>query len=389
MRRNLIVAFAVLLSLAGFAQKPPKINQANTSREKGDLATAKDIIDQAIVHEKTKDNGKTWYYRGLIYATLDTTSNPQYAGMKAGALQEAMAAFKKADEIDPEGKNYYTTGEMGLPILKEQQVGGYYGYYYNIAVEAFQTEKYPEAVAAFESSYTIMPSDTNSYINAAYAAHSGELYEQAVKNYKLSIENGAESKDLYNNYVSILAYSLDKKEEALNVVNEALKKFPNDGVLQKTRINLFIQLDRIKDAKEDLLAAIAAEPGNATLYFTLGVLNEEIKDLPAAVDAYKKAIEIDPNQYESNFNYGVLLINEANDVIKESNSLGLSKADMKKAEQLEPVIKDKLRAAMPQWERVYEIKPTDKTAIETLAYIYTQLRINDKAKKMNDILDKM
>lgn len=389
MRRNLILALAVMLSLAGYAQKPPKINQANTSREKGDLATAKDIIDQAIVHEKTKDNGKTWYYRGLIYASIDTTTNSQYAAMKAGALQEAVAAFKKADEIDPEGKNYYTTGEMGLPVMIEQQIGGYYGYYYNKAVEAFQSKNFPVAVDAFEASYTIMPSDTNSYINAAYAAHSGDLFEKAVKNYKLAITNGAVSKDLYTNYANILAFSMDKKEDALGVINEALIKFPNDGALQKQRINLFIQLDRIAEAKGDLLAAIEAEPTNASLYFTLGVLNEEVKDLSGALSAYKKAIEIDPNQYEANFNYGVMLINEANDVIKESNSLGMSKADLKKAEQLEPVIKDKLRAAMPQWEKVYEIKPTDKTAIETLAYIYTQLRINDKAKKMNDILDKM
>ncbi|WP_421895100.1 tetratricopeptide repeat protein [Marinoscillum sp.] len=389
MKRTYIIMMALVLSLAGYAQKKPKITKANQARENGDLAEAKAIIDAAIEYEKVKDDGKTWYYRGLIYATIDTTSNEQYANLSDNALEEAVAAFNKADEIDPEGKNYYITGMMGIPELKNQQISNYYSYYYNMAVMAFQDSEYEKAVDAFEKSYYIVPDDTNAYINAAYAAHNGQLYDAATKNYRLAIDNGATSKDLYYNYVSILTTALDDKEGALAVVDEALEKYPSDGTLQKNRINLLINMGKIDEARSNLEEAIESEPDNANLYFTLAVINDEMKDQERAIKAYLKAIEIDPNHFEANFNYGVILINQANETIKESNSLGMSKADQKKARELEPVISQKLKDALPQWEKVHEINPSDRTAMETLAYIYTQLKMKEKANAMNKKLDSM
>ncbi len=389
MKRTYIIMMALVVSLAGYAQKKPKITKANQARENGDLAEAKAIIDAAIEYEKVKDDGKTWYYRGLIYATIDTTSNEQYASLSDNALEEAVAAFNKADEIDPEGKGYYVTGMMGIPVLKEQQISNYYSYYYNKAVMAFQDSEYQTAVDAFEKSYYIVPDDTNAYINAAYAAHNGQLYDAATKNYRLAIDNGATSKDLYYNYVSILTSALDDKEAALAVVDEALGKYPSDGTLQKNRINLLINMGKIDEARSNLEEAIESEPDNANLYFTLAVINDELKEQERAIKAYLKAIEIDPNHFEANFNYGVILINQANETIKESNSLGMSKADQKKARELEPVINQKLKDALPQWEKVHEINSSDRTAMETLAYIYTQLKMKEKANAMNKKLDSL
>ncbi|MBE61532.1 MAG: hypothetical protein CMB89_04175 [Flammeovirgaceae bacterium] len=120
---------AMIIAFAGYAQKKPKINQANSAREKGELAEAKSIIDEAIVHEKTKDDAKTWYYRGLIYATIDTTSNAEMAALSDKAMEEAVAAFAKAKELDPDEKGLYITGDMGIPVLMSQQIGEYYNYY--------------------------------------------------------------------------------------------------------------------------------------------------------------------------------------------------------------------------------------------------------------------
>jgi len=389
MKRNFLILLAMIVGLAAYGQKKPKINQANSLRESGDLAEAKSIIDDATTYEKTKDNGKTWYFRGLIYATIDTTSNEQYSDLKSNALQTAVESFDKAKEIDPVGNKYYITNSMGLPELMEQQISGYYNYYYNMAVTDFQDGNYADAVKEFEASYLIFPEDTNAYVNAAFAAHNGQLWEDAVRNYKRAIENGAQSTDLYYNYINILSTGINDKERALEAVNEALEKFPTDANLQKNRINLYIELDKVDEAMAELKEAIKNEPDNVSLLFTLAVMNEEAGNKDEARSAYQNAIKVNPDHYESNFNYGVMLINDANEVIKQSNALGLSKADQKKARELEPVIDEKLTIAMPQWEKILEIKPGDRQAMETLAYIYTQLNMKDKAKKMNDELDKL
>ncbi len=387
MRKSYLFVLAALIVVSAYSQKKPKINAANSAREKGELAEAKAIIDEAIVHEKTKDDAKTWYYRGLIYATIDTTSNAEIAALSDNAMEEAVKAFAKASEIDPDEKGLYLTGDMGIPVLMDQQIGEYYSFYYNKGVDAFQNNEFQTAVDNFVFASKVMPEDTSAIVNAAYAAHNGELFEQAVESYSAAIERGASSPDLYYNQINILISGLKDNEGALALIDKALIAMPNDPNLTKQRISLLIQLEKVDEAKADLNKAIDNEPDNADLYFTLGILLGETKDYAGAKEAYQKAIAIDPDHYGANFNLGVELINEAQDVIKEVNNLGMSKADQKKARDMQPVIKDKLKAALPQWERIYELKPEDTTTIETLAYIYNNLdmkeKFNEMSKKLN------
>lgn len=388
MRQLYVFLLACFVGFAGYSQKEkkPKINKANLLRERGELAEAKQIIDAAAEYEKIKDDGKTWYYRGLIYATIDTTSNPEVAALSDNALEIAMASFNKAKELD-DPTSYYVNNAIGLPVLLSQQIDAYYSYYYNIGVTAFTEGEYETAVAGFENSYVVLPSDTNAYINAAYASHNGEMYDVAKKNYQAALDKGATAKDLFYNYVNIVS-SIDKdNEKALEIVTRGREIYPTDGTLAKNQINMMIQLGKIDEAKDNLEKAIEAEPDNPNLYFTLAAMYEQLEKEEEAVNAYKKAIAVDPSHFESNFNMGVIMIDRANTVIKQRNDLGVSKADLKKAASLEPIIDEKLRDALPQWEKVYEVRPTEKSAIETLRYIYNQLKMYDKSEEMQKVLD--
>jgi tetratricopeptide (TPR) repeat protein len=388
MRQLYVFLLACFIGFAGYSQKEkkPKINKANSFREQGKLAEAKEIIDAATVYEKVKDDGKTWYYRGLIYATIDTTSNAEHAALSDDALNIAMESFNKAKEID-DPTSYYINNDFGLPILLSQQIDTYYSYYYNIGVTSFTEGEYETAVAGFENAYIIVPSDTNAYINAAYAAHNGELYDAAVANYQSSLDNGGRSKDLFYNYVNILTTIYKDNEAALKVISKGREMYPTDATLAKNQINMMIQMGKIDEAKSNLEEAIVAEPDNPNLYFTLASMHEQLENEDSAISAYKSALEIDPNHFESNFNMGVIMIDRANKIIKQRNNLGVSRADLKKAAEMEPIIDEKLRDALPQWEKIYEVRPTEKSAIETLRYIYNQLKLYDKSEAMQDVLD--
>ncbi|WP_258104944.1 tetratricopeptide repeat protein [Marinoscillum sp. MHG1-6] len=391
MRRAFLTITLAALVVVAYSQKQPKpkINKANAARERGELAEAKEIIDLAIDYEKTKDDGKTWYYRGLIYATIDTTSNPQYNSLKANALETAMAAFDKADELGDKDKEYFIISASGFPQTKSQQIDGYYSYYFNDAVVAFQDEDYETAVEKFQKSAMVLKADTNSLKNAAYAAHSGELYDDAINNYKAAIEAGATSQDMHSNLIYLLSVEKKDNEAALVAVNNALEAFPGDPTFTKNKINLLIQMDKVEEAIEDLKKAIEAEPENTNLLFNLAAMYEETGDLEAAAATYDRAIAVDPDMFEANFNKGVLLLNAANEVYKEYSDLGISAADKKKARALEPKIKEKYQAALPQWERIYEIAPDDRQVVETLGYIYGRLKMWDKADDMEKVLDGM
>ena len=349
--------------------------------DKGELAEAKQIFDEATTHEKTKDDGKMWYYRGLLYIKIDTSSNDAHKMLANNPMDVAMKSFEKADELGDEGKEYfYTTSASPFPVTKSEQINNYYSYYYNLGVNEYQESNFEDAVNYFDKAAFIQPADTNSVINAAFAAHSGEMYDEAKTLYKKAIERGAVNKDYFYNYIAIVGME-DDLEKSLAAVNDALEYFPSDVDLTRNRIDILIKLDRIDEARTELEKAVADEPGNPDLQFALGVIHDQLGNRDQALAAYDKAIEANGTHYNSHFNKGVLLLDAANEVIKQQNNLGMTKADKKKYTELEPVIQQKLKDAMPQWERIVEISPEgDKVQnMEYLVYIYTNLGMRDKA----------
>jgi len=389
MMKKVILLFAICaMAGAGYGQKKPKINQAEKARSEGNLAEAKEIIDAAIEHEKTKDDGKTWYYRGLIYSSLDTTSNPEYQNLADHPLKTAMEAFAKADEIDPDGNKYYISDANGLPMLKEQQLNTLWGYYLNKGVEAYQSENTDDAIKYFTKTQVIQPKDTTGYIYAGLAAQSGKQYDIAAKNYYVLIDDLDYAKeDIYNALIYIEGTVNKDDDKALALIRKAKEKFPNNLDFAKSEINALIRMKKVDEAKAELENAIAKEPDNPTLYFTLGVMYEELENMEKAQEAYQKAVDVDPTFYNAVFNLAVLNYNLAVELIKEKNNLGISSAEQKKAQAMSKQIEEKLRNALPYWKKANELQPNDRTTLETLQYIYSQLKMNEEVMKISEQLD--
>ena len=90
------------------------IEIANAILEEGKLDEAKANIDLAATNEKMMTDAKTWYYRGLIYASIDTTSNEAHKALATDAYKTAIESFKKADELNGKDKELFITDANGL-----------------------------------------------------------------------------------------------------------------------------------------------------------------------------------------------------------------------------------------------------------------------------------
>ncbi|MEO9873171.1 tetratricopeptide repeat protein [Ekhidna sp.] len=377
--RTFLTLMLAAICVTGYSQKKPKINQALSALEEGNLTEAKSIVDAAIVHEKTKDDPKTWYYRGQVYASLDT------ANSEPGAKEEALKSFDKVLELDPEQKAVnsidYATGQVVNVDSKKQ---GWYAYYYNKAIAAYNEENFSVAADNFETSFFINPTDTNAILNAAYAALADGDDERAKEGFTKSYDAGVRDKTIF---LQLYNYAIKEEnfEEGLEVIRKGKEAHPNDVDLAKYEINLLIQLKQTEEAKAGLEKAIEDDPQNPDLHFSLGVLREELGEKELALESYRRATEIDPNHYNSNFNLGVSTFNDANELIKERNAL--SYKETTKNKELTKKINVQLEEALPIWEKLYSLNSTDQTVLETLSYIYTSLKMNDKAEKMQDELD--
>lgn len=376
-----IAVLTVFVCSLAFAQKAPKpnINKAKAAFDKGELAEAKSMIDLAAESEKFKGNAKTWYYRGMIYATLDTANN------EPNAMQTALESFAKALELDPEQKAVSEVNTTTFSVINiDSRLQGYYAHYYNKAIENYQGEKFEMAATNFEKAFMIQPSDTNAIINAAYAATSSEQDDRAKENFSKALDAGSKDKSIY---LRLYNYALkgENLDEALTYIQKGKEAYPDDVDFQKYEINILIQQDKIDEAKAGIEEAIAKEPNNPDLHFSLGVIKEESGDIEGARASYNKAIEVNPNHFNANFNVGVMVFNECNELIKQRNEL--SYKETKKYDELTVKINDQLNAALPYWEKLYSLNSTDQTVLETLSYIYTSLKMNDKAEKIGNELD--
>src|SRR6187549_837371 len=122
--KRITLVLLMLATVCTYAQKTakPNLNKALTSWKEGKLDEAKTNIDLATTYEKTMSDPKTWYYRGLIYASIDTTSNAAHKALAPDAYKTALESFAKADELNKGDKELFITDANGLPILKSQQV---------------------------------------------------------------------------------------------------------------------------------------------------------------------------------------------------------------------------------------------------------------------------
>ncbi|MCP4459877.1 MAG: hypothetical protein GY816_17920 [Cytophagales bacterium] len=387
MKNVLTFLMSVLIvgSLSAQKVKKPNVNKAKTLWSQGKLDEAKAMIDNATEFEKTMNDGKTWYYRGLIYATIDTISNPEYNMLSDNAREVAIASFDKANELAEQDKGYYILVPSGLPVTMDQQIEGYYAHYFTKALDTYEKKDWATTSENFEMAWSIKKSDTVAITNAGYTAQAAGNNERAYSLLEKSVESGARSLNIYYNMIIILNEKKDF-EGTLEVISNAKEIYPSDNSLNRYEVDALIKLDKVDEAIEQLKLAIEQEPNDPILYFSIAMLYEDT-DVDLAIEYYEGALKADPNHYESNYNLAVARFNQANVSYKEWTQLTTSAADKKKDKELKPIIEKGFAEALPYWEKVYELKAADQATLQTLMFLYSYLDNNDKADKMEEELN--
>ena len=378
----LLLMFA---AVSVYAQKPvkPNLNKALNSWKEGKLDEAKANIDAATTSEKTMNDAKTWYYRGLIYAAIDTTSNEAHKALATDAYKTAVESFKKADELNTGKAELFIQDAAGLPMLKSQQMSNWAGGYLNKGASQYQEEDLEGALKNFEKVQEILPKDTTAYFYAGFVANGLENYDKAIENFKKYNEFGGKSSDGYSIMSNIYSGPKENKEEALKVIREAKTKFPANQDFPKVEIGLLIDLKRIDEAKSGLESAVAKEPGNKILHFYLGYANASLNKMDEAKKNYEDALKIDPQYFEAQLYLAKLMYSEAAAIKKEMSNLGISAADKKKKFDLDKVLVEKLKIALPFWEKAEKVKPDDQEVLDTLYAMYTDLDMQDQMKRID------
>ncbi|TCV09924.1 tetratricopeptide repeat protein [Sphingobacterium alimentarium] len=335
------------------------------------LNTAKEAIDAAVVHDKTKDNAEAWTYYSLIYGNLGVDNS------NAEAITKAQEAITKAKELDTDKKQEENIKNSEYNL---------YAFNFNQGVAAWEKQDFPGAYNAFNSALTYMPGDTTLTYYAGIAAIQNNDLKNGLEKY-LSL---AERKD-YSEHKKIikdipnLYLTLADTANALKYAEMASKMYPEDSEIVNQHINYNIALGNTSGIMNDLKAQIAKEPTNKTLYFYLGIAESSLGNNDNAYEAYKKALEIDPNYLDANINAGVSLINGIKDelqVINNDKTLSNTQYNAKVE-----ALKEKVKPAEQYFSKVVEAEPNNESGLRGLKSVYDFLQNEAKSKEIQAKID--
>ena len=393
--RSILFLMLMFMAVAVSAQRKqkPNINKALKSLQEGKLAEAKEMIDAATTYEKTMDDGKTWYYRGLIYAAIDTTSNQAFKSLAEDPFKIAMESFEKADQLGKAGTEYFTPGPDGvIPVTKTQQMAQLANHYLNRGAALYQNDSLADALKLFEKTQVVLPTpdDTIAYFYAGIVANSMEEHEKAIENLEKYIEAGGTSPDAHSVIINTYSVAKEDKEKALEAARRAKENFPENTEFPKVEIGLLIELERIEEAKKGLEEAVVREPDNKTYHFYLGYVNSKLENYEEAKKNFEQALRIDPSYFDAQYYLAQVYLIDAAKIMDQVKNLGISAADRKKQAELDKLLVAKYKEALPHWEKAEKLKPNDMDVLDRLRTIYYYLgddanekRVSAKLKTLN------
>lgn len=418
MKTKIFILAAMSFSMVGIAQKT-EVKAAEKALKGGDAMAAKTSLEAAagtIEAADAKLQAQYHFLRGKAYAELAKAGD-------ATAYNEAVKSFKSVVAVEEKsGKSKYSAEtNQKLGMLTSELV--------NSAVEDNTNKKFKEASEKLYMSYQISPKDTTYLYYAASSAVNGAHYEEALTYYNELQEigyDGSESvfkatnnatgevevmdkvqRDLmvksgtYKDPIdektpsktaeivkntALIYTQLGQDEKALEAYDKARVNNPDDVNLILQQANLHYKLGDKEKFKVLMSEAVALEPDNADLHYNIGVISMEQGNIEDARGSYLKALAADPNYTNAQLNLSTTYVNEGNSLIDEMNSLGNSRSDIAKYDELKQKKDDLFGEGASILEEALKTTPDNQSVLSQLKNIYGAMGDNDNFMRIKKLL---
>lgn len=375
--KKIILTLVAAAALHTASAQNSAVTNAILFQKQGTLDKARTEIDKAITNEKTQGKAKTWYTRGEIYEGI--LSSPIYAKTVpvAEATKTAYESYSKAVSLEGKDSEY---GKMAT-----QKLDGLYGLALNSGVESYNSKDFAKAIESYRMAQQIRPQDSTAYLYAAYAAAANQDLGGAKEMYAKLQGIGYKSPQMY---ISLLQIARQEKDDAAarKVMQDALAAYPTNKSFMLEDLNMELSAGRGKEAIGKIERAIAADPKNSNLYAVLGSVYDQDKQPAKALEAYKKAVEVDPNNFDANFNLGVYNYNKAADLYTRASKMSLAEYQ-KSGKKYEADGKKFFQESIPYFEKALQVQPDDRSTISSLQKAYLRVGRTADSEKMAAKLD--
>ena len=388
MKKFIVTLMVVSVGLIANAQRS-KVEDAlrMTKQNPPDYDRAVEYINEALEHPDSKSDSKTHRAVGDIFVAIsaDTNLTKKYPN----AAYKGIEGYIKSMELNTSGYEYKTSEkylftENGITVA------------YNLGLAAYKKEEYAKAVEFFELMLRAIPLDRNEMLKkrasltadylhtiAAQAAHAGGMHEKAIYHYTKVMEMSPTDQ---NPYIAISQINLEKGDTtaAFAIVKKGRDIMPDSLTLREHEINLYLVSGRIGELESKVDEALKKEPNSAFLYGLKGDIYDSKDDRENAIAAYKKAIELDPdNSVRAHNNLGAQYLKQSVPLVEKYNEPNIN---FEESTKLEEQINSLYLEAIPHF--IYVVENTKDVKIKydalvTLRDLYKDTKNITKYKEVD------
>ncbi len=373
LKQFLLVIGCMLSSVRIQAQSANLVTAYNYYVEE-EYAKAKEYIDKAADHPVTEIKAKTWKYKGDIYVAYYTEKE---GGINSeSVLKEILESYQKAIDLD---ERYAYESDIRKQWLISQNL------YLNQGVQLFNERKYTDSYAAFVMTNMIADflgeKDSLAMFNAGLAAERLGKDALAIEWYDKCEQMGYKGANCCS-FSIYLHRKMGDTEAMKRRLAECRRKYPEDGNLLVTDINLALSENRLSDAVDLLKIALKNDPQNHIMNFTLGTAYDGLSQYDEAEKCYLKALSVNSGYFDATYNLGALYFNMGVD----ANNQMSDESNPDKYLALKSETEGLFDKALPLLEKAHELKPNDLNTLDSLKQLYARKNMSDA---YNEVVSKM
>lgn len=387
-QKSKVTSAAVEYNKVANMLQAPMLPAEKINEVKQVLNTAKGFIDEAEVwyqsNKEAKDYDKMFLFRGRIYAGLMKVSTMDVA-VNGAEVDEAVIEGYLETSISSLDEGYNITAKKKRDFVETaQRIAGGYG---QLAEMAYQMDSLGMAGEAYKIVHrylnTVDMLDSGSVYNAGICFQNVKRFDDAAEMYEILANAGYRGST--GSVMAASAYaSAGNFEKAHATLDAAQAKFSGDVDILKQRVDVYLQEKKDEEAKKALDDAIAADPNNPILYYSIGTIQMKLENYEEAEKALMKSLELDGKNVNGQYQLGALLYNWSGVIAVEARNLPLGDPNVSKLEQKSD---DKMKAAIKYLEMYLESEPNDKYVLDNLYKAHYKQGNEEKSKEYKARLD--
>ncbi len=397
MKKILMMAMMAAAATTAFAQDA-LVKEAKSLYTAGKLDEAAAKLAPALTSAETKDKAAAWNLMSDIKYQAYQEEFKKLAMQQSyntdrlvNSLIEGYEAAAKCDEFDQQPNE---KGKVKIRFRKANatRYQNERQWLYNGGVLQYQADNQPGAIKAWgayiESSKSPlfqelqMPKDTllpDATYNTALLAYQQKDYATAKKFAEMATQFPEKQDDAINMKLFIQKETAQTKADSLAYLDD-LKKLHAANPSKEQYFNLlqeyYTRANDTEAMKAWALEETKIDAGNKMAWALLGEAEMNSENWDAAVEAFKKAIDIDPTWTPVVFNTGICLNSKAialNDQLMDKKTMGLTPENAEK-------VKNVLRDALTYLEKTRELDPTREKTNWAYPLYRIYYSLGDKAK---------